>query len=137
VSEMTQVWERLYVGGRDDAEHLFFANPHRLTTVVSLCEVRVVRRGQGINYVHIPIEDESPITVGQFDTITDAIAENIRWGTVLVHCGGGISRAPIMTAAYMHAVGYKNIDAALVEIRKLRPIIDPSPILLESAKEHL
>jgi protein-tyrosine phosphatase len=137
MSEMTQVWERLYVGGRDDAEHLFFANPHRLTTVVSLCEVRVVRRAQGINYVHIPIEDESPITVGQFDAIIDAIAENVRWGTVLLHCAGGVSRAPIMTAAWMHAVGYKNIDAALVEIRRQRSAIDPSPILLASVKECL
>jgi protein-tyrosine phosphatase len=134
---MTRVWERLYLGGREDAERLAKSNPHGITTVISLCDVRVIRRAQGINYVHIPIKDESPIPVGQFDAIMDAIAENIRWGTVLVHCASGVSRAPIMTAAYMHVVGYANIDAALAEIKKLRPIVKPSSILLESVKEHL
>jgi hypothetical protein len=42
-----------------------------------------------------------------------------------------------MTAAWMHICGYKNIDVTLVEIRKLRPIIQPSSILLKSVKELL
>jgi hypothetical protein len=37
----------------------------------------------------------------------------------------------------MHVVGYKNIDAALEEIAKLRPIVEPSPVLLASVKEYL
>lgn len=137
VTEMTQVWERLFVGGRHDAEHLSFINPCGMTSVISLCEAPIVLRAKGINYVHIQIEDESPIPVGQFDRVMDAIAENLRWGTVLVHCGGGVSRAPILTAAWMHIVGYRNIDASLFEIKKLRPVIEPSPVLLESVKEHL
>jgi protein-tyrosine phosphatase len=134
---MTQIWERLYVGGREDAEHLFRENPRGISTVISLCEDPVLRHTPGINYLHIPIADATPITVAQFEAIIDAIAENIRWGTVLLHCGSGVSRAPILTAAYMHVVGYRNIDAALFEIKKLRPIIDPSSILLRSVKEHL
>jgi hypothetical protein len=42
-----------------------------------------------------------------------------------------------MTAAWMHVVGYKNIDAAIEEIRAVRPIIYPSTILVSSVKEHL
>ncbi|HYG99021.1 MAG TPA: dual specificity protein phosphatase family protein [Terriglobales bacterium] len=117
MNDITALWERLYVGGKDDAEHLAKSNPHGIETVVSLCDVPVVRRNPTINYLHIPIEDERPVCVGQFDAVMDAIIENIRWGKVLVHCGLGISRAPIMTAAYMDAVGYLNIDAALAEIR--------------------
>ena len=41
------------------------------------------------------------------------------------------------TAAYMHCVGYKNIDAAIEEIRQVRPITNPSKILLKSVKEIL
>jgi protein-tyrosine phosphatase len=134
---MTQVWKRLYIGSRDDAEHLFRENPRGITTVLSLCEDKVLRRNPSINYVHIPIADATPVSIGQFDTIIDAIGENIRRGTVLVHCGAGVSRSPILTAGYMDVVGYKGIDAALVEIRKLRPIVNPSPILLASVKEHL
>lgn len=135
--EMTRVWERLYLGDRNNAERLYRLNPNGITTVISLCEDSVLRRNPAINYVHVPIADATPVKVGQFDSIIDAIGENIRWGTLLIHCGSGVSRAPIMTAAWMHVVGYKIIDAALKEISKLRPIISPSSILLDSVKEHL
>jgi protein-tyrosine phosphatase len=105
--------------------------------VLSICEEPVLRRRPGTNYVHLPVADATPVPVNQFDAVIDAVAENIRWGTILLHCGTGVSRAPTMAAAYMHVVGYKNIGAALMEIAKLRPIIDPSLILLKSVKEHL
>jgi protein-tyrosine phosphatase len=134
---MTQIWERLYVGGRLDAEHLAKANPHGITTVVTVCEEPLVRQNTSIAYRHIPIADARPITVGQFDAIMDAMAENIRWGKVLVHCGSGSSRSPIFTAAYMDVVGYKDIDACLAEIANLRQVVNPSPILLKSVKGYL
>jgi protein-tyrosine phosphatase len=134
---MTRIWERLYLGGLIDAEHLARLNPSGITTVVSLCEDQVLRRDPQVNYLHIPIADAKRIVVGQFDAIVDAIGENIRWGTVLLHCGSGISRAPIMTAAWMHVVGYKDIDQALEEIAGMRPIIAPSEILLSSVRGYL
>jgi len=135
--EMTRVWERLYVGGRLDAEHLFQSNPFGITTVVSLCEDEVIRRHSAINYVHVPVVDATRLGVGRFDAIIDAISENIRWGTVLLHCGSGASRAPILAAAWMHVVGYKYIDDALEEIAGLRSIVAPSEVLLSSVRAHL
>jgi len=135
--EMTQVWERLFIGGHDDAQSLLESNPKGITTVISLFEIAVVRRKPGINYLHIPIADAKPMRVGQFDAVIEALAENIRWGTVLLHCGSGMSRAPIMAAAWMEVCGYKNIDAALEEIAGLRPIIAPSKTLLSSVRSHL
>lgn len=134
---MTHVWTRLFLGGLTDAQRLAKENPNHIGTVISLCEACVASKRHGVNYVHIPIEDDQPVPVGHFDRIMDAIAENVRWGTVLLHCGVGISRAPSMTAAWMHVVGYMNIDAAIEEIRQMRPIIDPSIVLLNSVKEHL
>jgi protein-tyrosine phosphatase len=90
-----------------------------------------------VNYIHIPIEDDRPVPVSKFDSVIDAIAENIRWGTVLLHCALGLSRASTMTAAWMHVIGYKNFDAAIEEVRQKRPTIDPSKTLLDSVKEHL
>jgi protein-tyrosine phosphatase len=133
----TQVWERLFCGDRNDAEHLVKTNPVGITTVISVCEDQVFRRNPGVNYVHIPIADATPITVGQFNSIIDAIAENIRWGKVLIRCGSGVSHSSVMAAAWMHIVGYKTIDAALAEIKELCPIIRPSSILLKSVKEYL
>jgi hypothetical protein len=77
--EMTQVWERIYIGARDNAERLFRSNQFGITTVLSLCEEPVLRRNPTINYVHIPIADGTPIPVVHFDRILDAVAENIRW----------------------------------------------------------
>jgi protein-tyrosine phosphatase len=134
---MTQVWERLFLGCLGDAERLVESNPHRITTVLTLCTETVVMRSRKVNYLHIPFADATPLGVAQFDAIIDALAENIRWGTVLLHCGAGMSRAPIMAASWMHCCGYKNIDTALEEIAGLRPIINPSDILLSSVKEHL
>jgi len=134
---MTQIWERLFIGGLTDAQRLVKGNPNHIDTVISLCEQCITSKRHGVNYVHIPIEDESPLPAGQFDSIMDALTENIRWGKVLLHCGVGISRAPSLAAAYMAVVGYKGIDAAIEEIRQLRPIINPSKILFESLRRHL
>ena len=134
---MTRVWQRLFIGGIADAEQLALDNPEHITTVVSLSEIPVEERRASITYLHFPIEDDKPVSVRQFDRILDALSENIRWGTVLLHCAQGVSRAPSMAAAYMDAVGYKGVDAALVEIRKLRPFISPSTTLINSLKENL
>jgi protein-tyrosine phosphatase len=134
---MTQVWERLFIGGIADAEELVAGNPFDITTVVSLSEIPVETRRRGINYLHLPIEDDEPVLVRQFDAIMDALTENIRWGTVLLHCSQGVSRAPSLAAAYMDACGYKSIDAAIKEIRNVCPFIRPSTVLVESLKENL
>ena len=134
---MTQIWERLFLGSLADAEGLAVANPAGITTVISLSEVAVQYKRTDVNYVHLPIEDDVPVPVRQFYCIMDAIRKNIRWGTVLFNCGVGVSRAPSLVAAYMDSVGYMGIDAAIKEIRKARPFIHPSTVLVESLKENL
>jgi protein-tyrosine phosphatase len=134
---MTRIWERLYIGGLADAEELADENTNDITTVISLSEIPVQTRREDVNYVHLPIEDDMSVPVRQFYGVMDAIRKNIRWGTVLLHCGMGVSRAPSLAAAYMAAVGYKGIDAALKEIRKVRPFIHPSSTLVTSLKENL
>jgi protein-tyrosine phosphatase len=134
---MTRVWERLFLGSLADAQRLAKGNPHGIDTVISLCEIPVKTKRRGVNYLHLPVEDREPVPVRQFDRIMDAIAENVRWGTVLLHCGVGISRAPVLTAAWMNCVGYKHFDAAIQEITQMRPSISPSKTLLDSIRRHL
>jgi protein-tyrosine phosphatase len=66
-----------------------------------------------------------------------AIGQLIRAGNVLVHCAAGSSRSPVVVALYMDAVGYKNFDDALSELRELRPVVSPSKLVIESAKTYL
>jgi protein-tyrosine phosphatase len=134
---MTRIWQRLYVGSLADAERLSRKNPNRIATVISLCEQSVERKAASILHIHLPIEDDEPVPVRQFEAVMSAVAVNIRRGNVLVHCAVGLSRSPTAVAAYLHRVGYKNIDAAIEEIRQVRPEIEPSRILLSSVKEHL
>ena len=134
---MTRIWERLYIGGLADAEELADENTNDITTVISLSEIPVQTRREDVNYVHLPIEDDMSVPVRQFYGVMDAIRKNIRWGTELLHCGVGVSRAPSMAAAYIDSVGCKGIDAAINDIRKARPFIHPSTVLVESLKEHL
>ncbi len=137
MTEVTKIWWRLYLGSIFDAQRLAKANPHGLTHVVSLSQNAPITTHPEINYVHLPVEDELAIPPERFNATMDAISNNIRRGKVLLHCGGGISRAPIMAAAYLHCVGYKEFDAALQDIAVLRGFISPSAILLASVREHL
>jgi len=125
---MTQVWERLYIGGAGDAEALAESNPFGITAVRA--------KADDVNYLRFPVSDSRPIPVAQFDGIVDAQWENIRWGTVLLVSQSGTSRAPITAAAWMQVVGCKSIDAALGEIGTLRTV-EPHPILLRSVKRAL
>lgn len=135
--DATRIWERLWVGGLADAEVLAAGNPHGIATVISLSEFPAEAHCKGVNYLHFPFHDGLPIPVRKFDAILDAIEENIRWGTVLLHCSVGVSRAPSLAASWMATVGYKNLNAAVDEIRRVRPLIDPSKILLDSIRRHL
>lgn len=134
---ITKVWERLYVGSLKDANRLAFDNSIGVTTIVSLCTEEVLPKFEEITYEIIPIADARPISAEQFEEIMEAIARHIRGGTVLLMCAAGMSRSPAMAAAWMHRCGYLNFDAGVQRITELRPITDPSPILLRSVKEQL
>ena len=134
---MTRLCSRLFLGGIKDAERLATANPDGITAVISLCAEEVVPRGRDIEYVRIPVDDSRAVSLQRFEAAMAAIAKHIRNGRVLLHCIGGMSRSPIFAAAWMHRVGYLHIESALLEIAELRPLIDPSPVLLQSVTEHL
>jgi protein-tyrosine phosphatase len=113
VSRITQIWQRLSVGSLEDAKLLVSSNSSGIKTAVSLCSGEVVPRDDRIEYVQIPIADSQPICQKQFDDIMATIAVSVRRGAVLVHCASGISRSPVVCAAWMQRCGYASIDAAL------------------------
>jgi len=134
---ITRIWERLYLGSLKDASQLAAANPFGITAVVSLCSHKVPHRARNVSYTRVPIADSRPISARQFEAVMAAIAQGIRQGNLLIHCVGGVSRSPIMAAAWMHRCGYLNLVGSLLTIAQLRPITDPSPVLLRSVGEHL
>ena len=133
---MTKIWERLYLGCLKDAEQLARSNPQRITTVITLCREQPVHRAPKITYIHIPIPDSRPLSAQKFEDIMFAIAIGVRRGNLLVHCLAGMSRSPILIAAWQHRCGYAGIDNALSEIADLRDLA-PSQTLLRSVRELL
>jgi len=133
---VTQVWERLFIGGMADAEALAKSNPLGIATAITVCREAVRARAEGVNYLHFPMREVRPLPVGRFDAIIDALWENVRWGKVLAHSLAGANRAPVVAAAWMHAVGCKGIDAALADIGRLR-MVEPDPTLLQSVRRAL
>ena len=135
--DVTKIWDRLFLGSLLDAERLGRGNPLGISAVISLSETAPCNTRREITYIHVPIDDAQPIPVNQFDAIMRAIADHIRSGKVLIHCGSGVSRAPVITAAWMHLAGHQHFDAALKEIARLRPIINPSAIFVASVRGYL
>lgn len=133
---MTRIWERIYLGNVKDAELLARSNPQRIATVISLAREQAVSRVPTITYIHLPIPDSRPISAQKFEDIMFAIAIGVRRGNLLVHCLAGMSRSPILIAAWMQRCGYAGIDKALSEIAERRELA-PSRTLLKSVKELL
>jgi atypical dual specificity phosphatase len=133
---VTKIWERLFLGSLKDAEQLARSNPHRITTVLSLCRQQAIHRAPKITYIHIPIPDARPISAQKFEDIIYAMAIGVRRGNLLVHCLEGMNRSPILIAAWLHRCGYAGIDKALSEIAALRELA-PSDTLLRSVKDLL
>ena len=131
---MTRIWERIYVGNLKDAELLARSNPQRIATVISLTREQAVSRAPAITYIHIPIADSRPIPAQKFEDIMFAIAIGVRRGNLLVHCLAGMSRSPILIAAWMQRCGFAGIDKALSEIAELGEVA-PSRTLLKSVRE--
>jgi protein-tyrosine phosphatase len=134
---ITKAWQCLYIGSLKDAERLNADNPASITTVVSLCPEELLRRAEGITYVKIPIADAQPIPSPQFEEIMKTLAKAIRRGAALLVCAAGMSRSPIMAAAWMQRNGHFDFEAAMQHIGGLRPAIDPSPTLLRIVREML
>jgi protein-tyrosine phosphatase len=134
---MTRIWERLYLGSLNDAARLAAENPFGITAVLSLCSRKVPHKASRISYTRIPIAESRPISARKFEDVMGAISQGVRHGNLLIHCVGGMNRSPIMTAAWLHRCGCLNLVAALFEIDKRRPTIDPSPVLLRSVAVHL
>jgi protein-tyrosine phosphatase len=74
-------------------------------------------------YCYIPTVDDQAPTLEQLDEGVRFIKRVIdSGGTVYIHCGAGVGRAPTMAAAYLIATGM-SLEGSLELIRKVRPFI--------------
>ena len=69
-----------------------------------------VLKAAKVTYIHIPISDLRLMSAQKFEDIMFAMAVGVRRGNLLVHCFAGMSRSPILIAAWLHRCGYAGID---------------------------
>jgi len=134
---ITKILERLYLGSASDADRLAVANPAGISAVINVSTEKSEHKGPGLAYLHFPVRDGASIEPWIFEQVITAIAEQIRSGKVLVHCSAGMSRSPVMVAVYLRYAGHECFECALQTIAELRPLIDPNPLLVLSAKRYL
>jgi protein-tyrosine phosphatase len=70
------------------------------------------------------LRGENMARVWQMDAVADLIDKYIGEVDVLVHCAGGIDRAPLVVAWFLHTKRGMTIDNAYLLIKEKRPQIN-------------
>lgn len=109
--------------GRDDSLWPWLAHKG-IALVVSLTAAPPdanVLAAQGIDVLHVPVEDFSAPTPQDIDAFLDrARFYRHEHKAIVVHCGAGIGRTGTMIACYLVDKGMKP-DDAIALVRKKRP----------------
>lgn len=91
-------------------------------------EGRIFRGGQMVGH-----QDDRDL-IDFLDPATSFIADHIKEGPVLVHCGQGRSRSPSVAAAYLIRYGM-GVEYVLDFIKAKRPEVDPAEVFTKSLRE--
>lgn len=130
---VSQVTSWLYVGGQYRRRGWARLQARGITAVVNLrIEFDDAKVGLAPSrYLYLPTVDDEAPTLEQLSRGVAFIAEEVdRGGSVYVHCGSGIGRAPAMAAAYLVSTGLTP-EAAWAQIRTARPFIRPTPVQVQ------
>ncbi len=86
-------------------------------------------------YLYLPTVDDNTPTLEELQAGAAFMAEQVaNGGSVYVHCGSGIGRAPTMAAAYLISTGL-TLDEAWETIDKVRPFIRPTAVQVEQIEQ--
>lgn len=116
----------VYVGGQHRQRGLPSMQAQGITAVVNLRRSDDRARGVALErYLHLPTTDNTAPSVDALHEGVQFIAAEVAaGGSVYVHCGVGVGRAPTLTAAYLISTGMTPLQA-WKHIRSIRPFIWP------------
>lgn len=135
---ISQVDHRLFVSGYAEAGQLSVSNPRKITAVLNVHQMPDEKQSPNIIYMHIPFEDGEEIPQRQFVKCLGWLKFMYEAGhTILIHCAAGISRSVTITASFMHYAEICDFGEAMERIKKARPIANPAPKTVLSAKRML
>lgn len=131
---MTKVLDRLFLGCFRNAERLIEDNPRGITHVVNCTTELLTLPRRQFHIIQMDQLDGADWNVQKVYAAIRWMHQAIEGGKkVLVHCHAGISRSPVMTAAYLYTCGF-DFDRALDQIKLLRPQVLPHPAITASMR---
>jgi len=137
---ITQILDRLYLGGFKNAEDLTVPNPYGITHVVNCTQEPLLKPPiavspwdrTGLVVLQLDQLDGHPWSQQKVHDAVCWIQRSIMCGrTVLAHCHAGMSRSPSLVAGYLYACGF-SFPQALAMLRELRPWVRPEVETLNS-----
>ncbi len=134
---VSQLSPQLYVGGQHRGRGWTKLRSWGVTAVVNLRAEfdDLAARVAPDRYLHLPTDDDQAPTLQQLESGVAFIAQEIeRGGSVYVHCGSGVGRAPTLVAAYLVYSGLPP-DQAWARIRCVRPFIRPTRVQFSRIEE--
>lgn len=126
VWNLSRVLPQLYVGGQHSSAGWQKMQDAGVTAIVNMREAHLDDAEKGIagtHYLHLPTRDNTPPTLESLRQAAEFITAEIEaGGTVYVHCGVGVGRAPSAAAAYLISTGM-TAKQAIAAIKRVRPFI--------------
>lgn len=87
------------------------------------------------DYSYLPTVDNTAPTMAHLQEGVQFIQNVVdEGGTIYIHCGSGVGRAPTMVAAYLISTG-KSVDEAIEQIQAARPFVRILPPQIERLEE--
>lgn len=121
----SQITPQLHIGGQPFQHGLGHLRARGITGIVNLRnEHDDVQAGVIVpRYLHLRVTDNTAPTPDQLREGVAYIAQHIdAGGSIYIHCGVGVGRAPTLAAAYLVSTG-QTPEQALATIRAVRPFI--------------
>jgi len=129
VRRVSQITPRLHIGGQYSRRGWPSLKKRGITAVVNM-RIEFDDYEAGIApglYLHLPAVDDEPPSLEQLAEGVTFIEQVIAaGGSIYIHCGAGVGRAPTLAAAYLVSTGMTPTQA-WEAIRAKRPFIRPKP----------
>ncbi|KAH7883468.1 protein-tyrosine phosphatase-like protein [Phlebopus sp. FC_14] len=129
----------LYLGPCSTASSKPFLTTNSITHVLSV-GATPAHEVEGVTYHRISLSDSPSSSISKVcdsacKIIDDALQSKNNTGKILVHCSAGISRSPMVVAAYLMKCRGMTLKAALKQIVEARPQVSPNSGFLQQLKD--
>jgi protein-tyrosine phosphatase len=132
-TDVAEVGPRLFLGGKIAAKH----PPAGVVRIVNATSHEPCHfQGQGIDYLHVDIDDNENAKIGKyFEECSAFIAGGLEAGAVLVHCQAGISRSATLVTAFLIERRGLSLKEALEQVCAARAVAKPNKGFMAALEE--